>query len=174
MSSPNAIITIENGHIYTTSLMVAEKFEKQHKNVLRNIEAIINKCPVPGFARLNFEPSKYEVVAGKNSVREEKYYKLTRKGFTLLVQSLTGEKAFFWNLAYIEAFDRMEARLRELGETEHRALINALFTRHPQWRETSDLLAYGFNTRDIVNLQGKHIRSVQKMRVRMHSAGLLH
>jgi Rha family phage regulatory protein len=172
MSSPNAIITVENGHIFTTSLMVAEKFEKQHKNVLRNIEDIIKKCPVPGFSRLNFEPRNYQYKTGKNQFREAPYYIMTRKGFTLLVQSLTGEKAFLWNLAYIEAFDHMEAKLRELGDTEHRALISGLYGKHPQWRETADLLAYGFTTREIADLQGKHIRNVQKMLVRMRDAGL--
>jgi Rha family phage regulatory protein len=166
MSSPKAIITVENGHIYTTSLMVAEKFEKQHKNVLRNIEAIIKKCPIPGFNRLNFEPVNYIDAKGE----KRPAYKLTRKGFTLLVQSLTGEKAFLWNLAYIEAFDRMEAKLRELGETEHRALIDGLYGKHPQWRETVEYSRQGLQTGQIAKLQGKCTSSVRAMKSRIRLA----
>ena len=41
------------------------------------------------FARLNFEPSKYEGDSG----REKPCYEMTRDGFTRLVMSFTGEKA---------------------------------------------------------------------------------
>lgn len=43
-----------------TSLQVAEVFEKQHKNVLQDIDRILSQVP-ENFGRLNFEPSEYEL-----------------------------------------------------------------------------------------------------------------
>ena len=43
-----------------TSLQVAEVFEKQHKNVLQDIDRILSQVPEI-FGRLNFEPSEYEL-----------------------------------------------------------------------------------------------------------------
>lgn len=168
----NPIVTIENDHVYTTSLLVAEKFEKRHKNVLRDIEAIIKKCPIPDFVGLNFEPNKYLVNAGKNWAREEKFYKLTRKGFSLLVRSFTGEKAFLWNLAYIEAFDKMEAKLTALGQVEHHAMLDSLYGRHPQWQQTVDLTRQGLRTGQVAELQRKAPSSVRAMKARIRKAGI--
>lgn len=41
-----------------TSLQVAESFEKEHKNVLRDIEAILPQVPEK-FVKLNFELYEY-------------------------------------------------------------------------------------------------------------------
>jgi hypothetical protein len=56
--------------------------------------------------------------------------------------------------------------------SEHHALIDALFDRHPQWRETVDYLRQGKSSRDIAALQNKHVRNVQRMRARIASAGI--
>lgn len=168
MSSPNAIITVEKGHIFTTSLMVANKFEKLHGHVLRDIERIIQMCPDKAFSQSNFGLATYIDMQGKN----RPMYNLTRQGFTMVAMGFTGQKAFLWKIAYINAFDHMEAKLRALGEAEHQALIDGLYGKHPQWSETAMLLDQGFTTREIANLQGKHIRNVQKMLVRMKAAGL--
>jgi hypothetical protein len=55
---------------------------------------------------------------------------------------------------------------------EHHALIDALFDRHPQWRETVDYLRQGKSSRDIATLQNKHVRNVQRMRSRIAAAGI--
>ena len=34
------IVQIDDGQMFTTSLIVAEAFEKEHKNVLRDIESL--------------------------------------------------------------------------------------------------------------------------------------
>ncbi|MFV0379725.1 MAG: sugar-binding domain-containing protein [Anaerorhabdus sp.] len=67
------------------SLFVAEFFEKEHKNVLRDITKITD--PKSGlsreFAQLNFEPTSY--TDGWN--RKQKAYAMTRDGFTMLVMA---------------------------------------------------------------------------------------
>ena len=49
------IVKNDNGRTFTTSLIVAEMFEKEHKNVLRDIENL--ECS-PNFNQLNFEPAE--------------------------------------------------------------------------------------------------------------------
>lgn len=52
-----SLVELKEGKLSTTSLLVAEKFGKEHKNVLRNIESLVESQPE--FGRLNFEPIFY-------------------------------------------------------------------------------------------------------------------
>lgn len=60
------------------SLMVAKMFEKEHKNVLRDIANL--DCS-EDFRQLNFEPSTYKNEQGK----KQPCYNMTRDGFVFLV-----------------------------------------------------------------------------------------
>lgn len=88
------------------SLFVAKFFEKEHKNVLRDIAQITD--PKSGlseeFSRLNFEPSKYTDERGKKQPCVE----MTRDGFTLLAMGYTGAKAMKFKELYIRRFNEME------------------------------------------------------------------
>lgn len=66
----------------------------------------------------------------------------------------------------------MEALITQALVGEHHALIEALFSHHPQWRETVDCLRQGHSNRAIASLQHKHLRSVERMRRRMRASGL--
>ncbi len=74
------------GELTATSLMIAEKFGKDHKNVLRAIEKV--DCSEK-FSRLNFEPCSYT----NNNNRQMPMYRVTRDGFVYLVTGFTGKKA---------------------------------------------------------------------------------
>lgn len=108
-----------------TSLDIAETFEKEHKNVLRDIREL--ECSEE-FRRLNFEQSEY---LNEQSHKQPMYY-ITRDGFTLLVMSYTGEKAMKFKEGYIRQFNAMEKALigrireREKGIAVRQALTNAL------------------------------------------------
>lgn len=91
----------------TTSRVVAEKFGKLHKNVLRDIEKLMADTP-EDFNRLNFEPVDYLDAKGERRPMVE----MTRDGFTLLAMGFTGAPAMAWKLRFIEAFNLMEAELR--------------------------------------------------------------
>lgn len=109
---------------------IAEKFRKQHKNVLQAIEKL--KCS-EGFTKLNFQPSKYTDSTG----RALPLYKVTKKDFSFLVMGFTGKKAVIWKEKYINAFDMMEKELlrkQNLEWTKARAEGKAI--RH----ETTDTL----------------------------------
>lgn len=97
-------IFISNDRPVVSSRDIARVFEKEHKNVLRDIQNL--KCP-ESFNALNFEPVTYEDTKGE--MRPE--YLITRDGFTLLVMGFTGDKAMQWKIKYIEAFNAMEREL---------------------------------------------------------------
>lgn len=45
--------------------------------------------------------------------RKDRAYLLTRDGFSLLVMGFTGAAAVRWKIRYIEAFNALEAAVRE-------------------------------------------------------------
>lgn len=98
-------------NLRTTSRIIAEKFGKPHKNILRIIEQVIEQAP-EAFGRLNFEPTSYLDSRGK----KQPMYELTRQGFMLVVMGLTGTEALAWKIRFLEAFDLMEAELRRRGD----------------------------------------------------------
>lgn len=108
-----------------TSLDIAETFEKEHKNVLRDIREL--ECSEE-FRRLNFEQSEYL----NEQSHKQPMYLITRDGFTLLVMGYTGEKAMRFKEGYIRQFNAMEKALigkireREKGIAVRQALTNAL------------------------------------------------
>ena len=77
------------------SRMVAEAFEKQHKNVLQAIHQITGgeSGYSKEFTELNFQPSKYVDETG----RKLPCYLLTRDGFVALAMGFTGKKADAFN-----------------------------------------------------------------------------
>ena len=108
-----------------TSLDVAETFEKEHRNVLKDIREL--KCS-DEFRLLNFVQSEY---LNEQNHKQPMYY-MTRDGFTLLAMGYTGEKAMKFKEAYIRQFNAMEKVLigkmkeREKGIAVRQALTNAL------------------------------------------------
>ena len=94
------------------SRLVAQMFEKEHKNVLRDIDMILS--PESGFSkefnRLNFEPIKYTDIRG----RKQRCYAMTRDGFTMLVMGFTGKKAAQFKEMYIKRFNEMEQTIKTL------------------------------------------------------------
>jgi Rha family phage regulatory protein len=112
-------VAIINGAIKTTSLKIAEHFNKQHKNVLRSIQSL--DCS-PEFNRLNFE--LVESADAKGEKRPA--YELTRDGFMFLAMGFTGKQAAQWKEAYILAFNRMEAELLSRSPLPKPAQIKAL------------------------------------------------
>ena len=93
--------------VFATSLQIAQVFGKSHKNVLRTI----NNLPQDNFFNTNFKINKRTDLFGAVT-RSEKYYSLTRDGFSLLVMGFTGQKAYQWKIEFIKAFNMMEAELR--------------------------------------------------------------
>ena len=94
------------------SLYVAEFFEKNHKEVLRDIRNIAapNSGLSKEFAERNFALGSYK---DKQNQKRPCYY-LTRDGFTMLVMGYTGKKALRFKELYIRRFNEMEELIKSL------------------------------------------------------------
>ncbi|MCM1301906.1 MAG: phage regulatory protein/antirepressor Ant [Bacteroides cellulosilyticus] len=99
------IIQGQLGQDVTTSLIVAQVFEKEHKNVLRDIETL--PCS-KDFNRLNFERITYKDARN----REQTAYEMTKDGFSFLVMGYTGVKAGQFKEMFIAEFNKREAMLK--------------------------------------------------------------
>ena len=106
------VVTEYNGVPVTTSQAVADQFGKSHKNVLRDIQRIIEQLENSESGR-EFSQSNFGSAFYQDSMNRKKpMYLLTRDAFALLVFGFSGEKALEFKVAYINAFNRMEALLR--------------------------------------------------------------
>ena len=111
-NSPEVGLDIHDGHATASSLDIAARFGKAHKNVLQSIERL--GCSEE-FRRLNFQPSSYINEQG----RSQPMFNITFKGFAFLAMGFTGSAADKWKEAYIAAFDRMETELVERLKAEN-------------------------------------------------------
>lgn len=101
---PSQLVRLSDDQVLTTtSLLVAEAFGRQHKNVLQKIESL--ECS-PEFLAANFSATSF-----KNRGKEYVSYEITRDGFMFLVMGFTGKKAAQIKENYICAFAEMEAQL---------------------------------------------------------------
>lgn len=105
LSSVTQLVAVHGKKATTTSLLVAEIFGKQHKNVLQAIDSLI--ADLPESDRLNFQPVGYLDAKGER----RPMYEMTRDGFSLLAMGFTGKKALEWKLKFLKAFNFMEQSL---------------------------------------------------------------
>lgn len=120
----NEIILQEvDGRVLASSRDVAKNFDKRNPDVNRAIEnLIVQNCTVKNM----FEESTYISSRG----RQEKEFLMDRDGFSLLVMGFTGKKALEWKLKYIEAFNKMEEKLKSSNIlTEEEKLKLQLFSK---------------------------------------------
>ena len=103
--------------LVTTSLKVAEVFEKDHRHVLESIRNLTAEKSAAKF----FRETSY-----KNRGKEDPMYEMDRDGFSLLVMGFTGDKAIQWKIKYIEAFNAMESELKRI------------YTERQQWQIERD------------------------------------
>ena len=99
-------LEVADDQIWTTSLQIAEVFEKRHDNIL----AKIDELPQDDFRALNFKETERKAKFGAVE-RSERYYLISKDGFTLLAMSFNGERFYKFKTAYINAFNVMQAEL---------------------------------------------------------------
>ena len=100
------VVTEVNHTATALSIDVADYFGKEHRNVMRDIKNLIEMEP-------SLDPLKFEQISINDSYgRPQPCYRMNRDGFTLLVMGWTGERALRFKLAWLEAFNRMEAQLK--------------------------------------------------------------
>lgn len=100
------LVMVKNNQVVVSSRQIAESFHKLHKSIVRSIKDILaaQNCAT------KFFKASYYVNRGKKYIE----YLMNRDGFVLLVMGFTGKVALDLKVAYINAFNEMEAKLREI------------------------------------------------------------
>ncbi len=103
----NLKLKVIHGHAYASSLDIARHFHKEHRNVIRDIRSLLPSLP-DEFSLLNFEQREYKNSRGQTF----ESYDVTRDGFAILAMGFTGREALAWKIAFLTAFNEMEAELQ--------------------------------------------------------------
>lgn len=107
----NLVFKGENNQALTNSLLVAEKFGKEHQHVLRDIRNLVEGVSKIGDTPMFVESSYIHSQNGQ----EYPLFIMNRDGFTLLAMGFTGDKALQFKLDYINAFNKMEEAIKSGG-----------------------------------------------------------
>jgi len=91
------LVTVNNGIASTTSLIIAEQFERKHSHVLRSIEKVIG--------RYEIVPSFYLAGNGK----QEKMYLLPKREALIVMPFIGGKKSIDGQERLVDAFLALEA-----------------------------------------------------------------
>ena len=98
-------IAAHNGQLTTTSRDIAETFGKEHKDVVRRINAL--QCSAE-FRSAHFYAHPYTLEQNGETYTE---YLVTKDGFAFLCMGFTGAKAAAWKEKYIAHFNAMAEKL---------------------------------------------------------------
>ena len=107
----NNLVIMKDQQAVTSSLQVAENFEKSHKHVLEAIDNKIQSAENSADYKKMFCEGTYQDTRGRN----QKMYYMNRDGFTFIAMGFTGSKADTFKLKYIEAFNEMESHIKTGG-----------------------------------------------------------
>jgi Rha family phage regulatory protein len=110
----NELVILKRKKTITTSLVVAEKFRKQHKHVMDKIEKLRaeDEEDRPNFRLISYTDSMN---------RERKMYEMDKHGFIILAMRFTGKKALKWQHRFVDAFEAMELAILEHKNKEWEA-----------------------------------------------------
>lgn len=169
LAARQSLFLSTNGQPFTTSRAVAERFGKNHRDVLRAIEKLIADCPDAEFHRRNFAPVMYESRQGKGAIQRRPEYRLTHDGFALLAMGFTGRDALAWKIAFLQAFNALEAELH--AQTARYAA--ALDLIRPNLRPVVQDFKDGLSRNDTALWLGKSVNSITYHRRKARQLGLM-
>lgn len=118
------LVIMHDQQAVTTSLVLAEAFEKQHKHVIEAIEKKISTAENSALLKNMFVEDSYIASNGK----QNKMYYLNRDGFTFIAMGFTGHKADEFKLKYIDAFNQMEKQIKEKTQFRLPTNLNEMST----------------------------------------------
>ncbi|MGC7087636.1 Rha family transcriptional regulator [Enterococcus faecalis] len=132
----NNLVIMKDKQAVTTSLQVAETFNKNHRDVLAAIDDL-KEGVAENYADLFYEDS-YIHPQNKQKYRQ---IIMNRDGFTLLAMGFTGQKALKFKLKYIEAFNQMEKEIQEPKlPTSQRELAMLALSANEETNERVDVI----------------------------------
>nr|DAM85831.1 MAG TPA: repressor domain protein [Caudoviricetes sp.] len=108
----DGLVYTRDGVPTTTSVLIADKFDRQHKVVLRMIDAKVSSedKSVAQFCATHIHESQY--VAGDGQVYRQ--YELDKQGFSFIALGMTGVQADLFKIEYINAFTKMEEAIADM------------------------------------------------------------
>ena len=124
METTLQLVTVMKNQAITTSRIVAEYFHKNHFHVVRDIDNLIAQvASVKQNPKLETPPKMFQKSTYTNEQNGQTYpmYLMNRDGFTLLAMGFTGKKALQFKLAYIDAFNTMEAEIQRINLNKQNA-----------------------------------------------------
>ena len=110
------VLTIPRGTQTVSSMKVAKWIEKEHKNLLRDIDSYIENLSKLGKLKVELS-DKINILdyfiegTYKSGTRNYRYFEVTRKGCEFIANKLIGVKGTQFTAKYIEVFHEMEDRL---------------------------------------------------------------
>ena len=171
----NPIVTIQGDNPTTNTLIIAEHFGKSHKDVLKALRSLIADCREE-FGQRNFAPTPYYDSQGK----KQNMYTLTRDGFMLLSMGFTGSNATKLKIAFIDAFNQMEAALRQnavmpgqVEAVQMQRMKEALLTANPMWKAIARYFEMGLTQKEIGRLVNRNVSTVRKHLDKMAACGII-
>lgn len=138
------LVIIENDRPMTNSRIVAERFGKEHKNVMQAIsginkdlaaeipaanlaiseESIESKVKkIAAFFNENFIPDEYLDSRGK----KQPMFRMTEEGFLMLAMGFTGLDAAAFRIDFLNAFKQLANKVKQL-EAENFRLLQTEYT----------------------------------------------
>lgn len=111
------VIKSKKGNPVTTSLLVAEKFSKEHRHVLDAIRNLITSAENSAVLSMF-----YETTYLNSQNKKQPMFIMNRDGFSLLVMGFNGEKALQFKIEFINAFNRMEKQLGSISVPSRKQL----------------------------------------------------
>ena len=113
------VLSTQNGEPVASSREIAKRFGKNHRDVLRAIEDILEgvrkiaQTPTEEGLPKNGDTPMFFKTEYTHPQNHQKYpmYLMNRDGFSLLAMGFTGKEAVQWKLKYIAAFNAMEQQL---------------------------------------------------------------
>ena len=112
----------ESNQPLTNSKLVAEVFEKEHKNVMQSIRKLMEGTAQNSAVRQMFSESTYLNEQNK----EQPMFVMNQDGFTLLAMGFNGKKAMEFKLKYIEAFNAMKRQIEQSKPSVPQNYLEAL------------------------------------------------
>lgn len=106
----NELVIMHDRQAVTSSLQVADTFDKRHSDVMEAIRTKIERAENSARYKSMFALGTYI----DNKGEERELYFMNRDGFSFIAMGFTGAKADNFKLQYIEAFNAMENTLKKV------------------------------------------------------------
>ena len=167
------LVNLDHGHIFTTSIKVAEHFKKRHDHVLRDIKNVLADLTAAGFSGPNFGAASALIFEATTYLDAQKkprqMWNLSHDAFALVAMGFTGREALVWKVKFLDAFNAMEAELH----AKTARFANALDQVRPSLRPVVEGTQGGLNRAAIAAPLGKSCASVTYHRSQARRLGLL-